>query len=127
MTNIPFYATVGYVTQVKQGTSRKQLDDEIQEVTTVYNTTLSVHIIGKGAIMWASRLDASLRLSTSLNALETMGIGILQISPIRDLSLALDGGYEERAQMDITIWQRTTITDQHNIMTSVDLVMEIER
>lgn len=77
--------------------------------------------------MWASRLDASLRLNSSIDALINMNIGILTISPIRDLSLAIDGGYEERAQIDITIWQRTIIVDQHNEMRSVDFTMEIER
>ena len=127
VTNIPFYATLGYVTQVKQGTSRKQLEGEKEEVTTVYNTTLSLHIIGKNAIMWASRLDASLRLSSSTQELNRLGLGVLTISPIRDLSLPLDGGYEQRAQIDITLWQKTTIIEQHNEMRSVDFVMEIER
>lgn len=111
---------------VKQGTSRKQRDNEKQEVTTVYNATYSVHIIGKGAIMWASRLDASLRLTDSTIELYNLGVGILTISPIRDLSLSIDGGYEERAQIDITLSQRTTIVVDHNSMQSVDLKMESE-
>lgn len=126
VTTTPFYATLGLVTMVKQGTSRKQVEDDKQEVTTVYNATYSVHIIGKGAIMWASRLDASLRLTDSATELYQMGTGILTISPIRDLSLAIDGGYEERAQIDITLSQRTTILSDHNAMQSVDFTLESE-
>lgn len=111
---------------VKQGTSRKQVEDDKQEVTTVYNATYSVHIIGKGAIIWASRLDASLRLTDSVTELYQMGAGILTISPIRDLSLSIDGGYEERAQIDITLSQRTTILSDHNAMQSVDFTLESE-
>ena len=126
VTKTPFYATLGLVTMVKQGTSRKQRDNEKQEVTTVYNATYSVHIIGKGAIMWASRLDASLRLTDSTIELYNLGIGILTISPIRDLSLSIDGGYEERAQIDITLSQRTTLLSDHSSMQSVDFILESE-
>lgn len=127
VTKVPFYATLEYVTGVRQGTSRRQVDEDTQEVTSIDNVTYSIHIIGKNAILWANRLCVSLRLSDTTDELVQMGIGILNISPIRDLSLAIDGGYEERAQIDMVICQRTTISSPHDSISDVDLTIEAER
>ena len=68
-----------------------------------------------------------MRLSSSVNELKKLGIGILQISALRDTSIALDAGFEERAQFDILVSQTTIVKEQLNQINSVDFGLQIEQ
>ena len=127
-TNMPFYATLQQVTSTPQGSRAfSKGDSEIEYSEFTDNVLYSVQLIGKNSILLANRLKASLRLTSSLNELKKMNIGILQVSAVRDVSLAIDSGYEERAQFDLLVSQSTIVREQQNHITGVDLEIDIEQ
>lgn len=125
-TNIAFYVTVHLATSTPQGTSIK-FDGTTEYAEVKSNALYSIQLIGKNAKLWAERLHPSLRLSSSVNELKKLGIGILQISALRDTSIALDAGFEERAQFDILVSQTTIVKEQLNQINSVDFDLQIEQ
>lgn len=125
-TNIAFYVTVHLATSTPQGTSIK-FDGTTEYAEVKSNALYSIQIIGNNAKLWAERLHPSLRLSSSVNELKKLGIGILQISALRDTSIALDAGFEERAQFDILVSQTTIVKEQLNQINSVDFGLQIEQ
>ena len=125
-TNIAFYVTVHLATSTPQGTSIK-FDGTTEYAEVKSNALYSIQLIGNNAKLWAERLHPSLRLSSSANELKKLGIGILQISALRDTSIALDAGFEERAQFDILVSQTTIVKEQLNQINSVDLGLQIEQ
>lgn len=126
MTNVPFYATVQQTTQQIQGTSTYMVG-EVEYIRMTRVVTYSINVIGKNAILWVERLQPSLRLNSSVNELKKMQIGILQMSSIRDLSLAIDSGFEERAQFDLVVSQDTVVREQLNNINSVDFDLYVEQ
>ena len=125
-TNIAFYVTVHLAASTPQGTSIK-FDGTTEYAEVKSNALYSIQLIGNNAKLWAERLHPSLRLSSSVNELKKLGIGILQISALRDTSIALDAGFEERAQFDILVSQTTIVKEQLNQINSVDLGLQIEQ
>lgn len=127
-TNKAFYITLQQVTSTPQGTRVYMPNDqEIEYSESTDNVLYSVQLIGKNSILLANRLKVSLRLTSSLNELKKMNIGILQISAVRDISLALDSGYEERAQFDLLVSQSTIVKEQLNHITNAEIITRFER
>jgi len=127
-TNIPFYIVVTKGIATTNGTSRGYDGKaEIESFTTNANIPFSITIIGKGAMIWAERLQPSFRLTSVKNELNKMGVGVLQISGARNQSFSFDSGYEERAQFDIILNVATTVKDNLNVVNSVELGLHIEQ
>lgn len=127
-TNTPFYVTLQQVTSTPQG-SRVYQDDinEIQYAKFTSNVLYSIQIIGKNSLMWANRLQPTFRLSSTVNRLKTMDVGILQTTAVRDLSGAYDAGYEERSQFDLLVSQDTIVKEQLNNILTAEINMRFER
>lgn len=127
-TNTPFYVTLQQVTSTPQG-SRVYQDDinEIQYAKFTSNVLYSIQIIGKNSLMWANRLQPTFLLSSTVNRLKTMDVGILQITAVRDLSGAYDAGYEERAQFDLLVSQDTIVKEQLNNILTAEIDMSFEQ
>lgn len=127
-TNTPFYVTLQQVTSTPQG-SRVYQDDinEIQYAKFTSNVLYSIQIIGRDSLMWANRLQPTFRLSSTVNRLKTMDVGILQTTAVRDLSGAYDAGYEERAQFDLLVSQDTIVKEQLNNILTAEINMRFNR
>lgn len=127
-TNTPFYVTLQQVTSTPQG-SRVYQDDinEIQYAKFTSNVLYSIQIIGRDSLLWANRLQPTLRLSSTVNRLKTMDVGILQTTAVRDLSGAYDAGYEERAQFDLLVSQDTIVKEQLNNILTAEINMRFNR
>lgn len=125
-TDIPFYAIVNFLAGTKHGTSLG-FHDEIESASSIYQNTYTITVIGNNAIIWINRLEASLHLQSVRLELRGLGCGLLNVSAIRNLSLAIDGGYEERAQIEITLSEKASVRVSQNQINDVDFSMEIER
>lgn len=126
-TNLPFYVTVYDLSSTTDGISRKMDDkQEIEYVETVLTKTYSIQIIGKNSDAWAERLRASLRLGRALRALRRINLGILSMSSTRDVTMAIDSGYESRTQFDLVTSQTAIVSDEQYAILSaeIDLIVE---
>ena len=127
-TNTPFYVTVYEMPSVILGIStRYDGNTETEYSVAKRNNTFSIQVIGNNAKLWADRLQPSLRLTSVVNELKKMDVGILQMSGVRDLSGAYDSGYEERAQFDIMMLIETVVKDKLNVINSVEVIQQIEQ
>lgn len=116
------------MTQNINGTSTKfDGDAEEESANTQYNVMYSINVIGNNATLMANRVVPSLRLNSVVNELKRLKIGILQVSAVRSVPIAIDGGYEERAQFDLFVSQYTIVKEKLNAVTSVELQLHIEQ
>mgnify|MGYP003614429162 FL=1 len=122
------YATVLSVTQSINGTSVKfDGDTETEYAETQFNVMYSVQLIGKDSILMANRSIPVFKMNSIVNELKRLNIGILLISPVRAVPIAIDGGYEERAQFDLFVSQYTIVKEQLNTVNSVEIQLNIEQ
>lgn len=122
------YATVLPVTYTMQGTSVSfDGDTETEYAATKYNVMYSVQVIGNNSILMANRSVPVFSMNSIVNELKRLNIGILQISPVRAVPIAIDGAYEERAQFDLFVSQYTIVKEQLNAVKSVELQLNIEQ
>ena len=122
------YATVLSVTQSINGTSVKfDGDTETEYAETQFNVMYSVQLIGKDSILMANRSISVFKMNSIVNELKRLNIGILLISPVRAVPIAIDGGYEERAQFDLFVSQYTIVKEQLNTVNSVEIQLNIEQ
>lgn len=127
-TNWSHYTTVLQVTATPNGTSVK-FDGltETEYATTKYTVVYSVQVIGKGAILMANRSVPVFSMNSIVNELKKLNIGILQISPVSAVPIAIDAGYEERAQFNLVVSQYTIVKEQLNAVQSVGIQLNIEQ
>lgn len=122
------YATVLQLTAQPNGTGIKfDGDAEMEYAQTQYNVLYSVQLIGKDAIQMANRSIPVFSMNSIQNELKRLKIGILQISAVRAVPIAIDGGYEERAQFDLFVSQYTIVREQLNAVTSVEIQLNTEQ
>lgn len=122
------YATVLQMTPLANGTSIKyDGDTETEYAITNYTVMYSVQLVGNNSIQMANRSIPVFSMNSILNELKALKIGILSISPVRAVPIAIDGGYEERAQFDLFVSQDTIVKEQLNAVTSVELQLNIEQ
>ncbi len=100
---------------------------ETEYATTKYTVVYSVQVIGKGAILMANRSVPVFSMSSIVNELKKLNIGILQISPVTAVPIAIDAGYEERAQFNLVVSQYTIVKEQLNAVQSVGIQLNIEQ
>jgi hypothetical protein len=87
----------------------------------------SVNVIGKNSILMANRTLPVFSMNSIINELKSLNIGILQISAVRAVPVAIDGGYEERAQFDLFVSQSTIVKEQLNAVNSVEIQLNVEQ
>lgn len=75
----------------------------------------------------ANRSIPVFSMNSIQNELKRLKIGILQISAVRAVPIAIDGGYEERAQFDLFVSQYTIVREQLNAVTSVEIQLNTEQ
>lgn len=122
------YATVLQVTSQNNGTSVKfDGDTETEYAETQYSVMYSINIIGKNSILMANRTIPVFSMNSIVNELKLLNIGILQISAVRAVPVAIDGGYEERAQFDLFVSQSTIVKEQLNAVNSVEIQLNVEQ
>lgn len=127
-TNWDSYATVLQMTATPNGTSVKfDGDTETEYAVTKYTCMYSVQLIGKNSILMANRAVPVFSMNSIVNELKKLNIGILQVSAVRAVPIAIDGGYEERAQFDLFVSQYTIVKEQLNAVQSVGLQLNIEQ
>lgn len=116
------------MTPLANGTSIKyDGDTETEYAITNYTVMYSVQLVGNNSIQMANRSIPVFSMNSILNELKALKIGILSISPVRAVPIAIDGGYEERAQFDLFVSQDTIVKEQLNAVTSVELQLNIEQ
>lgn len=127
-TNWDRYATVLQMASNINGTSVKfDGDTEMEYAETQFNVMYSVQLIGKDSILMANRSVPVFKMNSVVNELKRLNIGILSISPVRAVPIAIDGGYEERAQFDLFVSQYTIVKEQLNAVNSVEIQLNIEQ
>jgi hypothetical protein len=61
----------------------------------------SIQFFREDAYTKACRLNALLSMSSSVDKLQAMGLGLVRASPARNLTAVIDSAWEERAQIDL--------------------------
>ena len=61
----------------------------------------SIQFFREDAYTKACRLNALLSMSSSVDKLQAIGLGLVRASPARNLTAVIDSAWEERAQIDL--------------------------
>lgn len=102
------FATVLITLIDATGEDDRRLDNEEAPSLNVAETIIgqrrlvaSIQFFREDAYTKACRLNALLSMSSSVDKLQAMGLGLVRASPTRNLTAVIDGAWEERAQIDL--------------------------
>lgn len=96
---------VSMLTSIEIGTTRQDFDGarEIDRLSTARLTTVSIEAYGNNAYELMQTLTTLLQASSTQSMLRTrLKAGLVTLSPLRDLTIVIGAGSEERAQFDAT-------------------------
>lgn len=102
------FATVLITLIDATGEDDRRLDNEAAPSLNVAETIIgqrrlvaSIQFFRDDAYTKACRLNALLSMSSSVDKLQAMGLGLVRASPARNLTAVIDSAWEERAQIDL--------------------------
>lgn len=102
------FATVLITLIDATGEDDRRLDNEAAPSMNVAETIIgqrrlvaSIQFFRDDAYTKACRLNALLSMSSSVDKLQAMGLGLVRASPARNLTAVIDSAWEERAQIDL--------------------------
>ena len=102
------FATVLITLIDATGEDDRRLDNEAAPSLNVAETIIgqrrlvaSIQFFREDAYTKACRLNALLSMSSSVDKLQAMGLGLVRASPARNLTAVIDSAWEERAQIDL--------------------------
>lgn len=102
------FATVLITLIDATGEDDRRLDNEAAPSLNVAETIIgqrrlvaSIQFFRDDAYTKACRLNALLSMSSSVDKLQAIGLGLVRASPARNLTAVIDGAWEERAQIDL--------------------------
>lgn len=76
-------------------------DQELEKLSNLSELTLSINAYGINSYEAINKLVMSMRLDFVYSRLKRLGVGYLRASQIRSLPMAISGGKEQRAQVDL--------------------------
>ncbi|MCF2964506.1 hypothetical protein LXP63_14575 [Yersinia pestis subsp. pestis] len=122
------FITIGRVTSEPLG-SEYRFDGmtEREAVTVSRLTVLSVNAYGRNAYPIIEKLASALALSAAQSSLKHAGAAVLKLSPIRNLPTAIAGGFEQRAQIDITLSHIHRVEAQVNRAETVEITLQEDK
>ena len=102
------FATVLITLIDATGEDDRHLDNEAAPSLNVAETIIgqrrlvaSIQFFRDDAYTKACRLNALLSMSSSVDKLQAIGLGLVRASPARNLTAVIDSAWEERAQIDL--------------------------
>lgn len=96
------FLVVTLLTTTQKGREYKFMD-ETERITLTREAAVSINAYGRGSLAALEQLNAIFYTSWALNELKKIKMGLVAVSSIRNLSLIVSGGVEERGQIDVTI------------------------
>lgn len=97
------YLTLHLLTSTQKGREYKFIEGEKEVITSTREAVVSVNAFGKNANFIIEKLNTLFYSSECLKGLKILGLGLVTISPIRNLGQIVGGGVEERASIDLTL------------------------
>lgn len=96
------FLVVSLLTTTQKGREYK-FRDETERITLTREAAVSINAYGRGSLAALEQLNAIFYTNWALNELKKIKMGLVAVSSIRNLSLIVSGGVEERGQIDVTI------------------------
>lgn len=128
VSELKYFLTVGRITSQAIGDENKYVGEDEQEIITVSRlTTVSVNAFGTNAYSLIEKLDSVIKSSFAQTMFRGFSATVLTTSTVRNLPTAIAGGFEQRAQIDLTISHINRITTQLNRAEVVEISLHEEK
>ena len=121
------FLTVHLLTSTQKGREYKFFKGEKEVITSTREAVVSVNAYGNNANFIIEKLNACFYASEFLKGLKNLGLGLVTVSPIRNLSLTVGGGVEERASIDLTLSYITRIEASQNEIKTANFGIKVNR
>ena len=121
------FLTLHLLTSTQKGHEYKFFKGEKEVITSTREAVVSVNAYGNNANFVIEKLNACFYASEFLKGLKNLGLGLVTVSPIRNLSLTVGGGVEERASIDLTLSHITRIEASQNEIKTANFGIKVNR
>lgn len=121
------YLTLHLLTSTQKGRECKFFKGEKEVITSTREAVVSVNAYGNNANFIIEKLNACFYASEFLKGLKNLGLGLVTVSPIRNLSLTVGGGVEERASIDLTLSYINRIEASQNEIKTANFGIKVNR
>lgn len=119
---LPFFCTVRKNPSSQLSTHKKF--DRVNEVQTIESQKSTVVIVGfhgKNAVTMAEFFELALISEKANHLFDNINAGLVNTSDIQNLTIPLAGGYEERAEIQLTLSHNFIIKYEQNKIDSVNI------
>jgi len=120
------FLVVSLLTTTQKGREYK-FRDETERITLTREAAVSINAYGRGSLAALEQLNAIFYTSWALNELKKIKMGLVAVSSIRNLSLIVSGGVEERGQIDVTISYIERIDKAQNQINTAEILTKESR
>lgn len=120
------FLVVSLLTTTQKGREYK-FRDETERITLTREAAVSINAYGRGSLAALEQLNAIFYTSWALNELKKIKMGLVSVSSIRNLSLIVSGGVEERGQIDVTISYIERIDKAQNQINTAEILTKESR
>mgnify|MGYP003629795419 CR=1 FL=1 len=126
------YAAVDFISDTGVGMEQRtfennQGDDDLTEnITGMRSIMLSIDFYRVGSVDNARKVKTRLVRESIQELFRAAGVGLTSRSEVREISEALENGWEERAQFDIVLSATGTDSDVVRSILSVDMAAEFQ-
>lgn len=120
------FLVVTLLTTTQKGREYKFMD-ETERITLTREAAVSINAYGRGSLAALEQLNAIFYTSWALNELKKIKMGLVAVSSIRNLSLIVSGGVEERGQIDVTISYIERIDKAQNQINTAEILTKESR
>lgn len=121
------YITIKVLTITQKGREYKFKDKETEIITTTKEAVISINSFGNNALAVIEKLNTLFYSSTMIGAFNKSNLGLVRVSPIRDLTLNYASGVEQRANLDITCSYINRVTLSQNAIKTAEIGVKVNK
>lgn len=121
------YLTLNLLTSALKGREYKFFENEKEVITSTREAVVTINAYGKNSNFIIEKLNTLFYSSEFLKGLKKIGLGLVAVSPIRNLSLIVGGGVEERANIDLTLSYINRVEVSQNEIKTADFYTKANR
>lgn len=121
------FLTLHLLTSTQKGREYKFFKGEKEVITSTREAVVSLNAYGNNANFIIEKLNSLFYASEFLKELKILGLGLVTVSPIRNLSLVVGGGVEERASIDLTLSYINRVEVSQNEIKTANFGIKVNR
>lgn len=120
------YITATLLTSTLKGREYK-FNQEKEYITTTREAVVQISAFGRNSVALLDKFNSLLYTSEILKEFKKIKVGLVSVSPIRNLTTNVGGGFEERGSIDLVLSYINRVEVSQNAINTADFEIKVNR